>query len=100
MKIQKVFLYVYFASSLLFLGVLIFTFEYYDQELNSPNSIIEVLLIGIAFLICMIFSISLGSIIFLPHNSNASRFIIAVLLSIFTAYVVLGSTVLPAISFW
>ncbi|PKV48658.1 hypothetical protein ATE84_0662 [Aquimarina sp. MAR_2010_214] len=106
MKTLKIVLGVFLILTLLFLGSLILIFNYFNSVGNYSNRgngsgvFIELVLFEGIFLICLIGSISISSIVLLPKSSNIIRFIVATSLSVLTAYFVLALTFLPYIRFW
>ncbi|EZH75116.1 hypothetical protein ATO12_10350 [Aquimarina atlantica] len=106
MKTLKNFLSVFLIFTLLFLVLSILTFNYFYSGVSSSSGgdglggFIELVFFAGAFLICLIGSISISSILFLPKASNIIRFIVATLLSVLTVYFVLAYTFLPHIRFW
>ncbi|WP_062053626.1 hypothetical protein [Aquimarina longa] len=106
MKTLKIVLGVFLTFTLLFLGLSILTFNYFKNG-GSSNSggdglggFIELVFFAGVFLICLIGSISISSILFLPKASSIIRFIVATLLSVLTVYFILAFTFLPYIRFW
>ncbi len=100
MKTLKILLGILFTFTILFLVLLVHTVHYSDHGPDGLSGFFGAIFFGGAFLICMIGAISLGAILLLPNTSNTVRFIVATLVSIFTIYIVLAFTILPAIRFW
>ncbi|MBL0685418.1 hypothetical protein [Aquimarina mytili] len=105
MKTLKIFLILFLILAFTFAGLSFLTLNFFEKGSNAAGGDylggfwILVMFIGV-FLICMIASISIGSIVFLKHTSNFIRFIVAALFSILTVYFVLVFTFLPSIRFW
>ncbi len=105
MKTLKIFLALFLIFALVFAVLSFLTLHFSGKSGNATGGdylggFWALIMFFGAFLIFMIGSISLGSIVFLPNNSNIIRFIVAVSLSILAVYFVLVFTFLPSIRFW
>ncbi len=105
MKTLKIFLAILLLFTFLFAGLSVLTLNFFDGHSNSSGGdylggFWTLIFLTGAFLICMIGSIGLGSIVFLPNTSNIVRFLVATVLSVLMVYFALVFTFLPDISFW
>ncbi|MEB3347848.1 hypothetical protein U6A24_20390 [Aquimarina gracilis] len=105
MKTLKILFIILLILTILFASLSFFTLDVFGNGGNSSGGDylggfwILVIFFG-SFLVFIVGSISIGTIVFLPNSSNIIRFLTAAFLSTLTVYFVLVFTFFPNICFW
>ncbi|WP_299259359.1 hypothetical protein [uncultured Aquimarina sp.] len=95
---MKVPFYVFLTFTILLLGLFIYNAFFAYHGADGLSGFFEGIILGAGFILCMIITISFGSIAFLPKASVTKRFIVATSLSILgiiiflSTFILLGTT--------